>query len=345
MPIDLTKAFQELHSALSAAQRIVLSTHENPDGDGLGSLLAMCEQLKSIGKDCRALIVSNVPDTLQFMDPEGWLEEFDPEGDEEWLAGCDMGVVLDLGNYQRLGPLGVAIQRLAIPMAAIDHHPPGGYKPGRDDPGFKYLLVDREAPAAGTLVWQYLKTYRQEPVTLTMATALYVALITDTGSFKCNNTNVDAHQMAIDLLAAGIRPYDIHRLVFERRTLAQARLLGMLIDNMEFTEDQRVGWCVITKERLEQAGARLQDIDGFSEFIRTIKGIEVAVLLTELAPGSTKVSLRSKGRVAINDVAQQLGGGGHAYASGIIVKEPWSETLKQLLPLVEAKVATAVVSD
>ena len=342
---DITKAFQDLHTALSAAQRIVLSTHENPDGDGLGSLLALCEHLKSLGKDCRALIVSEAPVTLQFMDPNGWLEEFDPQGDEEWLAGCDMGVVLDLGNYQRLGPLGVAIRRLAIPMAAIDHHPPEGYKRGPEEPGFKYLLLDREAPAAGSLVWQYLRTYRHEPITLTMATALYAALITDTGSFKYNNTNVYAHQMAIDLLEAGVRPYDIHELVFERRTLAQARLLSVLIDNMEFSEDQRIGWCVITRERLEQAGAQLEDIDGFSEFIRTIKGIEVALLLTELAPGSTKVSLRSKGRVVINDVAQQLGGGGHAFASGIIVEEPWRETLRQLLPLVEAKVATTATPE
>ena len=345
MALDLTEVFQDLHTALSDAQRILLSTHENPDGDGLGSLLAMCEHLKSLGKDCRALISSKAPVTLQFMDPEGWLEEFDPQGDEEWLAGCDLGVVLDLGNYQRLGSLGLAVQRLAIPIAVIDHHPPEEYKREREKPSFKYTLVDREAPAAGSLVWRYLKTYRQEPMTLTMATALYAALITDTGSFKYNNTNVDAHRMAIDLLEAGIRPYDIHKLVFERRTLAQARLLGMLIDNMEFTEDQRIGWCVITRQRLEQAGAQLEDIDGFSEFIRTIKGIEVAVLLTELAPGSTKVSLRSKGRVVINDVAQQLGGGGHAFASGIIMEKPWSETLRQLLPLVEAKVATTALPE
>ncbi len=345
MARDLTEAFQDLHTALSEAQRILLSTHENPDGDGLGSLLAMCEHLKSLGKDCRALIDSKVPVTLQFMDPEGWLEEFDPKGDVEWLAGCDMGVVFDLGSYQRLGSLGATLQRLAIPITVIDHHPPEGYKRDGEKPSFKYSLVDREAPAAGTLVWQYLKTYRQEPITLTMATALYTALITDTGSFKYNNTGVVAHLMAIDLLEAGIRPYDIHKLVFERRTLAQARLLGVLIDNMKFTEDQRIGWCVISRERLEQAGAQLEDIDGFSEFIRTIKGIEVALLLTELEPGSTKVSLRSKGRVAINDVAQQLGGGGHAYASGVILEKPWSETLRQLLPLVEAKVATLALSE
>ncbi len=336
---DLSGVFQALHEALTAAGSILLSTHENPDGDGLGSLLAMCEYLKSLGKDCRALITSPIPETIRFLDPKSWVEQFDALRDEAWLAQCDLALVFDLGDFRRLGALATALKRHAIPLATIDHHPRGDDNYEENEPDYTYTMVDCHAPAAGLLVWRFLKTYRQGPLTITMAQALYVALVTDTGSFKYDNTNVQAHQMAIDLLETGLRPYEIHKQIFERRSHTQIRLLGKLMENIKYSDDQSIGWCVLTGEHLDQVGAKREDIDGFSEFIRSIEGVEIAALLTELTPERTKVSLRSKGRVNINDVARRLGGGGHAYASGIILEKPWRQVLELLLPLLEAKLA------
>ncbi len=335
---DLEAAWQGFHQALVGANRILLSTHENPDGDGLGSELALCEHLKAQGKDCRILNCTAAPALYHFLDPNGWLELYDKERDQAWVAGCDLAVVFDLGDFRRLREVGQDLVGHQVMLASIDHHPQLGYESTGGKSPYTHLVLDYSAPSTGTLLWQYFKTYCSEPVTLPMALALYTALVTDTGSFKYDNTDERAHQMAIDLLKVGVKPYFVHKRVYEQRTHSQVRLLGVLIDHIEYSEDQHIGWCVLTQDRMIQAKATLEDVEGFSEFIRTIKDVEVSALLTEVEPGMTKVSLRSKGVLAINDVANKLGGGGHAFASGAQINQPWQDVLGMLLPLLQAKV-------
>ncbi|MCK4578160.1 MAG: DHH family phosphoesterase, partial [Candidatus Marinimicrobia bacterium] len=215
---SLVEAWAQLDAAISQAQRIVLSTHENPDGDGLGSQLAMYEHLQSLGKECRILNCTNAPAVLHFLDPEGWLETYDPLKHDDWLAKCDLAIMFDVGDFRRLRCVGQAVARHGISMASIDHHPQTGYDSSGGSNPFKYLVVDYSAPSTGTLVWQYFNDYRTRPLTLQMANALYAALVTDTGSFKYDNTDARAHHMAVDLLEAGVRPYDIHKLIYEQRT-------------------------------------------------------------------------------------------------------------------------------
>ena len=119
----------------------------------------------------------------------------------------------------------------------------------------------------------------------------------------------------------------------------------MLIDHIEYSEDQHIGWCVLTLDRIRQAGATVEDVDGFSEFIRSIKDVEVSALWTEVEPGRTKVSLRSKGSLVINDVVGKLGGGGHIYAAGALIAQPWEEVVGLLLPLLQAKIDTMHAND
>ena len=335
---DMEAAWRAFHESLMGSNRILLSTHENPDGDGLGSELALCENLKALGKDCRILNCTAAPVLYNFLDPNGWLEQYDRDRDQAWLAGCDLAVVFDLGDFRRLRTVGQDLVRHQVVLASIDHHPQLGYESTGGKSPYAHLILDYSAPSTGTLLWQYFKTHRPEPVTLTMALALYTALVTDTGSFKYDNTDERAHLMAIDMLKAGVKPYFVHKRVYEQRTHKQVRLLGVLIDHIEYSEDQHIGWCVLTLDRIMQAGATVEDVDGFSEFIRSIKDVEASALLTEVEPGKTKVSLRSKGTFAISDVARKLGGGGHAYASGALVNRPWEEVVGLLLPLLQAKV-------
>ena len=337
-PAELEATWAAFHETIGSAGRILLSTHENPDGDGLGSQIAFCEHLKSRGKECRILNCSDVPIIYQFLDPQGWLELYDRQQDEEWLASCDLAIVFDLGDFRRLRTVGEDLLKHGIVLASIDHHPQSGFEELGGKLPYKYLLLDYSAPSTGTLVWEYLKAYCSDPVPQTMAEALYTALITDTGSFRYDNTDERAHQMAIEMIRIGIKPYQVHRKVYEQRERSQVRLLGVLMDNLQFSSDGRIGWCALTRDMLAKAKASRKDIDGFSDFIRTIKGVEVAVLLTEVDGGGTKVNLRSKGTIAINDVAQELGGGGHPFASGALVRQPWREVIAVLLPLLEEKV-------
>ncbi len=334
---ELAAEWSHFQDALNRAGRIILSTHENPDGDGIGAQLALCEHLKMLGKDVRILNCSQAPSVLEFLDPNGWLEVYDHGNDEAWLKDCDLGVAFDLGDFRRLHEVGENLVMHKVPLACIDHHPQMGY--GENGSPYRYTLIDFTAPSTGTLVWQYLRSYRKEAITRTMADALYTALVTDTGSFKYDNTDGRAHLMAMDLMQAGVHPYYIHKRVYEQRTHAQTMLLGVVIKYIQYSADHRIGWCVLTKERFAEAGAELDDVEGFSEFIRTIKGVQVSALITEVEPGKTRVSMRSKGSLPINDVAEQMGGGGHAFASGISLDQTWQEVEAQLLPLLEAKVA------
>lgn len=334
---ELAAEWSDFQAAVSQAGRIILSTHENPDGDGIGSQLALCEHLKMLGKDVRILNCSQSPSVLDFLDPNGWLEVYDQKNDEAWLKKCDLGVAFDLGDFRRLNTVGEDLVVHKIPLAGIDHHPQTGY--GENGSPYSFTLIDFTAPSTGTLVWQYLRSYRKAAITRTMADALYTALVTDTGSFKYDNTDGRAHLMAMDLMKVGVRPYYIHKRVYEQRTHAQTMLLGTLIKYIQYSADRRIGWCVLTQERFAEAGAKLRDVEGFSEFIRSIKGVQVSALITEVEAGKTRVSMRSKGALPINDVAEQMGGGGHAFASGISLDQHWKEVEAQLLPLLEAKVA------
>ena len=337
---DMKAAWRAFDRAIQAAGRILLSTHENPDGDGVGSQLAFCEHLKALGRECRILNCTDVPTIYEFLDPHGWLEIYDPERDEAWLAACDLAVVFDQGDFRRLKAVGRDLLRHKVVLASIDHHHQSGFEELGGEPPYKYFMLDYSAPSTATLVWQYLNAYRSEPLTLTMAEALYTALITDTGSFRYDNTDERAHLMAIDLIKAGVKPYRVHRRVYEQRERSQVRLLGVLTNNLQYSGDGRIGWCALTQDMLARADATQKDVDGFSDFIRTIKGVEVAVLLTEVDGDKTKVSLRSKGTLAINDVAVKLGGGGHPFASGAFVPRPWQEVIETILPLLEEKVKT-----
>jgi phosphoesterase RecJ-like protein len=336
-PPEITAAWKSLHGALQKAQRILLSTHENPDGDGIGSQLAFCEHLKSIGKECRILNCSELPSIYEFLDKQSWIELYDHERDVSWLSGCDLALVFDLGDFRRLRAVGEDLLRHTVPLASIDHHPQSGFEELGYKLSYQYLLLDYSAPSTGTLVWEYFSEYREETLTQSMAVDLYTALVTDTGSFRYDNTDERAHLMAIDLIRQGVKPSEVARRVYEQRERSQVRLLGILTDNLHYSNDGRIAWCALTQELLKSAEATRKDIDGFSDFIRTIKGVEVAVLMTELEGGGTKVNFRSKGTVAINDVAGQLGGGGHAFASGALVEEPWQGVIAMILPLLEEK--------
>jgi len=335
---DLLRDWQALHDAIQEVDRISLSTHENPDGDGLGSQLAFCEYLMELGKDCRILNCSPAPKIYEFLDSKGRFEVYHEENDADWLSGCDLAIVFDVGDYSRLRCVGDALLQHRVPIASIDHHPQMGYDSTGGQSPYKYLVLDYSAPSTGTMIWQYLLEYRSAPLTESMANALYTAVVTDTGSFKYDNTDERAHLMAMDLIRAGVHPYFIHKRIYEQRTPAQVRLLGLLISNIRYTEDRHIGWSVLTGDDLRKAGASLEEVDGFSEFIRTIKGVEISALMTEVAPDQTKVSLRSKGTLEINDIARQLGGGGHAFASGALVNKPWPAVEELLIPLLQEKV-------
>ena len=165
------------------------------------------------------------------------------------------------------------------------------------------------------MVYDFLKAANVD-LNLAMANGIYTAVMTDTGSFCYSNTNQKCHQIAIECLELGVNTAKIYQRVYESRTPGQVKLLADIINNLDYSNNRELASFTISQEMMNNANANKKDIDGFSDFIRTIRGVEVALMIFENANGTCRINFRSKGKYIINSIAKSLGGGGHKFAAG-----------------------------
>ena len=306
--------WQQINEMIIASERILLTTHENPDGDGLGSASAMYYHLQEVGKECRIINCSDLPVEYDFLNQNIIFELYDVKEHDEWLEKCDLAIIFDVGDFKRVRGIKDAINRNEIKTINIDHHPHS------DDHPFSLNVVDTNAAATGAIVFDYLKMARKKPMTKNMCEGLYTAIMTDTGSFRYSNTDAKCHEIAIECLKAGVETSRIYQRVYETKPQGGVRLLARVIDNITFDSSGELAWFSIDQKMLDAADASSKDVDGFTDFVRSIKGVEVAVMVFENGTNSCRINFRSKGKYAINDVAKYFGGGGHRFAAGAIVK-------------------------
>ena len=261
----MNKIWQELDTLIEDYNKIVLSTHEKPDGDGLGSSIAFYYYLKTLKKDVRLIQPSIFPDQYEIIDPDSIVETFSSDS-KEFIESSDALILFDIGHYKRAGEISDIAIKNNIEIICIDHHKNDNLEV------FKSFVIDIDIPATGLLVWQYLK-YKglNESWNIKIHNALYAALITDTGSFRYNNTTSEAHKMAAQLIEYGVKPYNIYVAIYEQRKLSQLRLLSYVISNLKFYSNKKICSAIIDTEALNSVQAKLEDIDGFTEFLRSIK--------------------------------------------------------------------------
>ena len=324
MAYNLTKSWDELTDLISNSNSILLSTHFNPDGDGLGSEIGFYYHLKNLGKECRIVNISQIPEIYNCIDSDGIIETYS-EAHNEWLNNVDVTILFDIGDYNRIHEIYPQIKESKIVL--FDHHPLQ-----KDNP-YSLIVLDLGSPATGYMVWKYLQYISTDGFQLNIksANALYAALITDTGSFRYGSTHADAHLMAAHLLDSGVKPYEIHRAIYEQRQLSQVRLMSYVIQALQFSEDGKLAWYIIDANMIEKSEANQGDVDGFTEFVRTIQGVEVAFMIQEISPHSHRINFRSSGNYIINDVAKEFGGGGHIYAAGARVDDLSAKKIESII--------------
>ena len=325
--MSVTTAHEQILGELREARKLLLTTHENPDGDALGSLLGMHRILQQLGKD-----------SLMYMSPD----EFPlPWEYRDWrfddLVGEPPGdvaertvVFLDCGNIDRM-PVDFLKQE-GLHVLNIDHH--------HDNTNFGTInLVDPDASCTAEIVHGLaleLGAQIDEPI----AHPLYVALVTDTGRFMYENTTAAAHSMAADLIRAGVEPHQVYRQLFEDLPLARLQLLQRALASMERHDDGAITVACLTLEDFQELGALETDSEGVVDHLRSLKGTAVAVLVRDLLgddrQGMRKVSLRATdGRVDVSLIARELGGGGHPQAAGFSTSLPYPELVEILRERVE----------
>jgi bifunctional oligoribonuclease and PAP phosphatase NrnA len=292
---------------LRAADKLLLTTHENPDGDALGSLLGMHWILRQLGKDSLMYLS---PDEFPLPYEYRHMESSEIVGAPPADMDERVAVFLDCGNIDRM-PVDF-LQREGIHIVNIDHH--------HDNTRFGTAnLVDARASCTAEIVWQLSKELGAE-LTTDIANALYVGLITDTGKFMYENTTPDSHQMAAELIEAGVQPHAIYSRIYESLPFTRMKLLQRALASVERYDDGCITMLHVTADDLEETGAVEQDSEGIVDHARAVEGTAVAVLVRDLTGdrlGKRKVSMRSTdGRVDVSEIARVLGGGGHRQAAG-----------------------------
>lgn len=310
VPPARLEAIQRLAAELRPGMTVALSTHINADGDGCGSQTALARLLGQMG--VRAFIVNPTPWPELFR----WLLGDDvldrsSEGAAA-LKGIDRLMVLDISDIGRLGVLAPAVRALEQDALVIDHHLPG------DEPPGKTMLSDTAACATAELVFDLARA-RGLTITAPIARSLYTALVTDTGGFRFGNTSPRCLAVASELLSAGVDPEQMYARIYGSVPLGRLHLLRDALDSLQVEMTHGIAWVRIQAGALERHGVSSEDLDGVSEYPRSIAGVRLALLFRDLGHGKVKVSFRSLAGVNVNTLARAFGGGGHARASGALI--------------------------
>jgi phosphoesterase RecJ-like protein len=326
IPKSRLGAVGEVLELLKGAERVLLTTHINADGDGAGSEVALAGWLRALGKESWIINPTPYPDSLGFLLPErGWVLDSGSSKARDLAKSADLAVILDTGEVSRIGSVMSLVHDL--PKVIIDHHPPG-----RDSiPGVPFRVPD--ACATGELVFDVL-TLAGGPWPREAVRGLYVALLADTGSFRFSNTSPDTHRIAAFLMDHGADPEELHRSVYGNVPLRKLRLLQAALGKLELDPEGDLAWMTVPPESFEDLGATSEDIEGLVDYPRDIRGVEVGLLFRETARGATKVSFRSNGDTDVNALARKFGGGGHVKASGALVERPLAEVRPEVLEAV-----------
>lgn len=294
---------EQLLQLIDRSQTFFVAAHEGPDGDAVGSTLALANALREMGKDVVAYNRDRAPLEYEFL--PGY-ETVVNEIDDSQVF--DVGFVLDAGELERAGGW---IRERCQKLVNIDHHP---YS---DNFGDVYF-VDTDACATGILIYRLLQS-SGHPISLEVATCLYTAILSDTGSFRYSNANPEAFQVAGEMVGLGVDPWSIASGLYESQEFVRLRLLALALPTLRVSDCGLYASIAVSLEMYELAEANAEATDRFINYPRSIRGVEVAIFFRQINEHSFKVGFRSKGNIDVGALARAMNGGGHHNAAGATV--------------------------
>jgi len=303
------------------AKNILLTTHLNPDGDGIGTGLALMRKFIKMGKKVDFINRDKMPSIYEFLPNSSKIKNM------KNISGVwDAVILLECPDFGRNGNI-IDYKKQAKTLINIDHHPD-------NDMYGDLRIVDSKAAAVGLQVYEIMKRLKWE-IDKDIASCIYTAIITDTGSFRYSNTTPEVHMVAAELLRAGADPEYIAFEVYATTKASTALLMKMLTS---LKIQGKIGWSRLTQRMFRDTGAAESDTDNFINSIRSIKEVEIAILFKETARDRVKASLRSRNGHDVNKIAQKFGGGGHKHAAGCVIKSPIDTAEKLLLAEVRRQI-------
>ncbi len=292
---------KEILAAISQGKKFLITAHVRLDGDALGSELALYLMLKDLGKEAIIYNQDATPSHYQFLPAAEHIVH-----DLEHIEKYDVGFILDCSELERVGKISSDVVKIKT-LINVDHHVSNG--------GFcKLRLLDAKASSTGELLYRLMRKMHVK-MTQDICTNLYTAILTDTGGFRYSSTGQETLRAAGDLVEGGAQPQWISENIYESDPPAKLQLLSRVLETLTLDMQNKTASLVVTRKHLQETGATMEQTDGFIDIPRTVKGIDIAMLYTQMGDKQFKLSLRSKGKVNVEKIARKFGGGGHINAA------------------------------
>ncbi|MGB9866909.1 MAG: DHH family phosphoesterase [Bacillota bacterium] len=326
-PLDATY-IREIVEEIAKNTRFLVFTHEVPDGDTIGSSLALAAVLRQVGKQVFVVSADGVPEVYRFLPgaAEVLLPEEVPLG---FARGC-CAVLVDCGEMSRSRGSEELLQ-VAHTVINIDHHV--------SNTRFGHIWwVDTTASSVGEMVFYLIKAMGCE-LSPAVATCLYTAVCTDTGSFRYSNTTARCLEVASELVKSGAKPDEVSEHVYETKSVSSLRLLGVALGNLQLHPSGKIAWITLSLDEMAKVGASEEESEGLVNYARSVRGVEVGIVFRETPGGSIKVGFRSRKHVDVAKLAEEFGGGGHPRASGCTIT---SQKLEHVVRVVVDRVAAVL---
>lgn len=306
-----------LDDIIKKSKKILLLSHVNPDGDTLGSMCALYSMiLNRYKKKADMNVVSSVPFNYSFLPNIGLAQRYFDNS-----LVYDLVITLDVAAIERVKDSKIFFDKAKC-RVNIDHH--------KTNPNYgDYNIVDSSASSCGEVLFNYFKEYSWD-ITEDAATALYVAIMTDTGNFRFENTSPNALRAAADLVEKGANPNKLYKLCYESKTKNLVMFQNYCVNKAEFLSDNKIVYTTVYKKDLEKFSAGDDYTDGIAETLRAIESTEVSFVVKEVESKLTKVSMRSK-KIDVAAICEKFGGGGHTYAAGCTIKASVKDSISKLL--------------
>lgn len=302
---DFGKYFRKI---VEANDNFVLTTHVNPDADGLGCELAVNRFLRKLGKKSIILNHSETPENHRFLDYDNEIVKFLPVAHANVVLDANVLIAFDMNNPSRLRTMEEYFIRSKALKLVVDHH--------LDEEDFAdYMFIDLDSAASAEITYRLLKDFNPHIIDKSIAEPIYAGIMTDTGSFRFPRTNAALHRVTAELLDLGVDPTYVYNSLYEQSSLGRTHLLGEVLTSVQLAFNGRLSYFTVTLEQLIRNQVKPDETDGFVNHAGAIKGVDATVFFMEL-PDGVKISFRSKGELAVNELAKIYGGGGHKNASG-----------------------------
>lgn len=322
----MERIISSIINVLQKEDNFIITSHIRPEGDSIGSQLAMAILLQKLGKKVTIIDEDPPPKTCHFLPQCEKIITYSPEYEK---SRFDVGIVLDCNQFERIGKVASIIKETST-IVNIDHHP--------DSTGIgDYNYIDVQASACAEQIYMIIKAMGFK-LDYSLALPIYVGIMTDTGNFRQVNTTPLSHQIVADLLTYGIEPNTIASQIYEVNTVDSVKLLGQVLSNLKIVQNGRVIIGSITQNMIKKAEI-MPDIDPeqIIDQIRSIKGVEVILLLRDLGENKIKVNLRSKTSFNVSEIAKVFGGGGHLRAAGCVVEGTLQDVGKRVVKEIEKR--------